>query len=571
MKHFLPTCVLLLIAFSALAAPDSRGLRKDYYQTQLAESNLTNEERVGVIDSLIKYDPDHQFSLYLKKADLLSDLGKYRECLETYQTLRDALPEDSIQLKFQTRLKIAVMKFTLSNYRGALEDAYAILEDPKPDYMRYVNVQAHILLRDFYGVAENNHLAVKHIRQAQHELEAVPVSPRFTKAQKDRLKGVLYICSSGDMLRMDSIDAGYSDLKKGEGFIEWPEGKLMLYNQYAEVADRRGEPQIAEDYIHKALDIKTESFNKVAVLIQYMKFLLDRKRGSEIPALLDKYKDVVQKISGTPSEVGYLQELARFYASASDRDRRIETLERMLTVKDSLYNASVIWEAEGLASRFENDKNRQIITGLQSESKQRLLIICAVTLILLIVAAVSIYLWSRFKKSKLEVNNLADTITANESQHQDELRETAESLSARNRELASMTMYMARLTEALNSIKETAENGSVQDSKRLSEIKTTVRELDQQNNIWEIFRTYFESVNQSFFNNLYQRHPDLTKGEVRMCAFILVGLSNKEIAMMTNRSVRTVEVVKRNIRKKIGITEPTPSYLRKLASMSSGN
>ncbi len=101
---------------------------------------------------------------------------------------------------------------------------------------------------------------------------------------------------------------------------------------------------------------------------------------------------------------------------------------------------------------------------------------------------------------------------------------------------------------------------------KIASISTIVKDLAGQENIWDVFRAYFESVNQSFFNNLYSAHPDLTPGEIRMCAFILMGLSNKEIAAMTNRSVRTIEVVKHNIRKKFDIAEPTESYLRRLAA-----
>ena len=92
-----------------------------------------------------------------------------------------------------------------------------------------------------------------------------------------------------------------------------------------------------------------------------------------------------------------------------------------------------------------------------------------------------------------------------------------------------MTMCMARLNDALDSIKDIADNKKSAQDERLAQISAILKDLSRQDNIWEIFRTYFESVNQSFFNNLSSLHPDLTNGEERMCAFILMGLSNKEI------------------------------------------
>lgn len=166
---------------------------------------------------------------------------------------------------------------------------------------------------------------------------------------------------------------------------------------------------------------------------------------------------------------------------------------------------------------------------------------------------------------------LGESIIHKETEHKAELRETEESLTLRNQQLSSMTMYMARLNDALDHIKDVTDNNREPEKERLATISSILKELSRQDNVWEIFRTYFESVNQSFFNNLYKAHPDLTNGEIRMCAFILMGLSNKEIAAMTNRSVRTIEVIKHNIRKKFGIAEPTESYLRTLAVSTSAS
>jgi DNA-binding CsgD family transcriptional regulator len=87
-----------------------------------------------------------------------------------------------------------------------------------------------------------------------------------------------------------------------------------------------------------------------------------------------------------------------------------------------------------------------------------------------------------------------------------------------------------------------------------------------QENIWDMVSVAFERTRQSFFSELYRRHPDLTQGEIRMCAYMLMGMSTKEIAVLTNRSSRTVDTIKYNMRKKMAITEPTESYLRRIAS-----
>ena len=71
----------------------------------------------------------------------------------------------------------------------------------------------------------------------------------------------------------------------------------------------------------------------------------------------------------------------------------------------------------------------------------------------------------------------------------------------------------------------------------------------------EVFDVNFERVHVDFFNRLLKLNPDLTKRELRLCAFVKMDLSNKEIAPLLNISVRGVETGRYRIRKKLDIHE----------------
>ena len=65
------------------------------------------------------------------------------------------------------------------------------------------------------------------------------------------------------------------------------------------------------------------------------------------------------------------------------------------------------------------------------------------------------------------------------------------------------------------------------------------------------FKTYFDSVHPSFFENLAKTNPNLTANELRLCAFLRMGLSTKEIAALTFREIRSVESARNRLRKKL--------------------
>ena len=79
-----------------------------------------------------------------------------------------------------------------------------------------------------------------------------------------------------------------------------------------------------------------------------------------------------------------------------------------------------------------------------------------------------------------------------------------------------------------------------------------------------MFNLQFDKSNRELTAILAELHPSLTKSEMRMAGYIVLNLTDKEIADITNRSVRTVESVKYTLRKKLHITEPTSTYLVRL-------
>ena len=70
----------------------------------------------------------------------------------------------------------------------------------------------------------------------------------------------------------------------------------------------------------------------------------------------------------------------------------------------------------------------------------------------------------------------------------------------------------------------------------------------------EIFDVNFEKINHDFFEKLKQIDASLSKRELRLCAFIKMDLTNKEIAPLLNISIRGVETSRYKVRKKLKLS-----------------
>lgn len=71
---------------------------------------------------------------------------------------------------------------------------------------------------------------------------------------------------------------------------------------------------------------------------------------------------------------------------------------------------------------------------------------------------------------------------------------------------------------------------------------------------WEDFKYYFEKIHQGFFDRLKGKYPGLTAKDQRMCAYIHLGLSTKELAGLINITPESAEIGRIRLRKKLGLT-----------------
>ncbi|HMZ25607.1 MAG TPA: hypothetical protein PLG24_11720 [Saprospiraceae bacterium] len=70
---------------------------------------------------------------------------------------------------------------------------------------------------------------------------------------------------------------------------------------------------------------------------------------------------------------------------------------------------------------------------------------------------------------------------------------------------------------------------------------------------WERFSHYFNEVNQGFILRLKEKYPNLTPNDHRLAAYLRMNLSTKDIAALSNISIRGVEGSRYRLRKKMNL------------------
>ncbi len=128
----------------------------------------------------------------------------------------------------------------------------------------------------------------------------------------------------------------------------------------------------------------------------------------------------------------------------------------------------------------------------------------------------------------------------------------------RDMELANQTMSIIQKNKFLFKLKEELHQAmkntsDAQLKTKLSTLNKRInKEIDnkQQNQIFEI---YFDEVHEDFFQRLKQKFPTLSPRETRLCAYIRMNLTSKEIAALLTISDRGVEIGRYRLRKKLDL------------------
>jgi len=128
----------------------------------------------------------------------------------------------------------------------------------------------------------------------------------------------------------------------------------------------------------------------------------------------------------------------------------------------------------------------------------------------------------------------------------------------RDKELANQTMDLIRKNKFLQRIKDELETLQIISSDenvkdKISSIMNKIdRDIDHKKQ-WEIFESAFDEVHEDFLKRLKHKFPSLTPKELKLCAYLRMNISTKEIAPLMNISVRGVEICRYRVRKKLNI------------------
>ena len=214
-------------------------------------------------------------------------------------------------------------------------------------------------------------------------------------------------------------------------------------------------------------------------------------------------------------------------------------------LNDSLVNESVKKEAFELKEKYESEKKEKEIVTLSKKQLNyqyfiSILIVCVLLLLVILQGWRNKHKLVSLEKQKQELNRkyLKDVIENKE------------------KELTSQVTLLAQMQQQVDELilktsKILSDNSTEQ--VKLKKIESLLK-TDPIHTLKNDFDVRLTSNNEDFFSLLLHKYPDLSPAELKLCAYLRLNPSTKDLALITNRSMRTIESTRTNIRKKMNLT-----------------
>jgi len=242
--------------------------------------------------------------------------------------------------------------------------------------------------------------------------------------------------------------------------------------------------------------------------------------------------------------------------------------EALKKLSDSLLNMDLSKKIARYQLEYELEKMTEENLLTQQKRDAQHLYIGIILFTLLLIAILSV-ITLKYKEQKTELQN-NNTLLEKEKLElkntfmEEEKEKLEQKINIKNKELATYVMYLVKKNEIINNIIEKLTqlkfNLKKENREEITEIVEELK-LGVDDEIWQEFEVRFQSVHEDFYTKLNNEVPNLTANEKKLCAFLRLNLSTKEISTITRQSPHSIQVARTRLRKKLNLANTDISLI----------
>lgn len=530
-------CVILTLTFllPLYARIKNVELHRDFWSRQLRDSSLSSSQKIPLIDSLISsYESSPPYVLYKIKTNLLLESQRFNEIIETTNEAIKRYPTDSMIQRMDLLATRALAKVTISDYSGALSDAYYVVENADILKSEESTLRAGLIIVDLLKQQGLYSLALKYNEKIEKKLPTGKIKDNNSVILNHN-KAEIFLNLGNPVKSMEILQSEKTSHTPSQELAHLLNLGLTAYNLK--------DYSLSENYFRKSVEMDLSNFNSNPAVIGLLETLISQDKTSEARKFMQDNNERLKWMQSTIMNKEVKRVRSMLYLKEGKWKEAALEMNNYMNAKDSLM------------TDIDNGGLVTTLFNLESSSKDKKIAECekkastAQTVAWMlgsILAVTAVILVMTIRKNKR--NNHADTECDTDAPA----------------DVAALSQKIGRLTDIFATIETIVVDPVGHEDEKIKSLRNILQNTMHDRNSRLTFEQCFDDTHQQFYKQLYKICPSLTSSEVKMCAYIRAGMSAKEIADATNRSVRTVQTIIYNTRKKLNITGSTELWLKRL-------
>ena len=494
--------------------------------------------------------------IYIVKNDLVQALDNYLNAIELYKVSGNYSGMSNVYLNLgNIYLTQANFTISLTYYNKGLNIADSLKLDRLLPH--FYNNQGELFsdLHNYEMAIENYKKALAFYREKKDDRGAAAILNNICQVyikMKDVRNAEEYLGRAYNIYDSISNNKGLYDIFINKGNIEELKGNyeqaLMNYFEAYKYLEKLGKKYFGPKFLLYA-EVNYNlghSYFKIKNFAKAERYLTNAIENADKVGLLEL-------LAKSTSDLSEIYEALNKPVEALNYYKLFKEYSDSIAVEQNQKNITQL----NMQNQFERVLKQKEVESLRYKEQQRrkemiyLLIIGGIVALLIVLGLL-------FNTQRLKRKNL--------NLEKEKLRSE---LDYKNKELTTNVLYLLKKNEfvinissQLKSLRYTTkpENRKIIDG--------IIREIEQSTtkDIWKEFEIRFQDVHTDFYNKLIKQYPDLSPNELKLCAFLRLNMSTKEISSITFQSYNSIIMARHRLRKKLGISsnENLIAFLRQL-------
>lgn len=526
-------------------------------------------EMLANLYQMAKYDPDSSLmisrclfeeTLLMNRHGIIDTLLKNR--------IKERLNRQNLYLQEEAELQYSLSIFLMTE--GLLSDAFTL--------------QLQVL--DKFKQLKNNRLTAKVLNSLGNICWNIGLLNLAEQYYSDALKNVTpdhfeyYIFKSNSytvLFKKDvsaAIDSIFSLLK----IAEEKKYEYILPTLYLSAGTfiLDSLPEVALHYFTKMKNLEFDNLYTMAILysnigyyyLQINDFPVALQYFKDAKNLMETNNDLVNlpinyHLLSVTFEKMNLCDSALFYAR-QDKNTTEKILSNTTSIENHQKYITTISEAR--------EKDLLIAEQKIGLKKRQIAIIIIVSGSIILLILIFLLYVNQLRKRKIIETREAEAKLEHEKrikyyenrQRKLEKIQQKELIDSKTREISSFSLLVSNKNQLLKEILYlNAQEHSKIIKTKIDEIIHNSLNVDEQ---WENFKLHFEKVHPQFFDKLKQKCSGLTEENLKICAYLKMGMTNKQIANILNVIPDTIITSRNRLKKKLKIPkeENLNSFIRNI-------